>query len=494
MRFSRTFWLVATILVGVGGGALAAKGPNAGATPYLVPAKAGVALTTIMAVGGDTADDGSHMVGAPDGLGAYDNGDGTVTVLMNHELSTGKGIVRRHGAAGAFVSRWVVRKADLGVNAISDMIDSPSKVHTWQGAGSSWITGATAFNRLCSADLPPISAFFNRHTGRGYDGRIFMNGEEAGDQGRAFAWFATGSEAGRVWELPALGKMSWENALASPFEQDRTIVMGMDDDGFADSELYMYVGMKRESGNAVEKAGLHGGKLYALRIGGATVQNEDQTNAFGGSGGAGNGRFGMVELGEVTGKTGSELEHESMARHVSNFRRIEDGHWDPRNPNDFYFVTTDTNLAKAGRSRLWRLHFDDIGDPQNGGRIEMLLDGTEGQEMLDNMTVSPNGRVYLQEDPGSSASLARVWQYDPAGETLTELARFDAALFGSGGSESNTNEESSGIIDITDLFAGVDGYDTANNRYYLLTAQNHKSAGDAGRVEKGQLLLMKVRN
>ena len=26
------------------------------------------------------------MVGIPDGLGAYDNGDGTMTVLMNHEL------------------------------------------------------------------------------------------------------------------------------------------------------------------------------------------------------------------------------------------------------------------------------------------------------------------------------------------------------------------------------------------------------------------------
>ncbi len=27
-----------------------------------------------------------RMVGIPDGLGAYDNGDGTFTVLMNHEL------------------------------------------------------------------------------------------------------------------------------------------------------------------------------------------------------------------------------------------------------------------------------------------------------------------------------------------------------------------------------------------------------------------------
>ena len=51
----------------------------------------------------------------------------------------------------------------------------------------------TALNRLCSADLPDSSAFYNADTGLGYNGgRIFMNGEESGTEGRAFAHFATG--------------------------------------------------------------------------------------------------------------------------------------------------------------------------------------------------------------------------------------------------------------------------------------------------------------
>ena len=49
------------------------------------------------------------MVGITDGLGAYDNGDGTFTVVMNHEIggsiTKGEiaplGIARAHGNAGA---------------------------------------------------------------------------------------------------------------------------------------------------------------------------------------------------------------------------------------------------------------------------------------------------------------------------------------------------------------------------------------------------------
>ena len=35
------------------------------------------------------------MVGIPDGLGAFDNGDGTFTVLMNHELGNTQGVRAR---------------------------------------------------------------------------------------------------------------------------------------------------------------------------------------------------------------------------------------------------------------------------------------------------------------------------------------------------------------------------------------------------------------
>src|SRR3954451_17718241 len=70
-------------------------------------------------------------------------------------------------------------------------------------------SGPTALERLCSADLPAFSAFYNQATGKGYDGRIFMSGEETGG-GRAFGHVATGPGAGNSWQLPILGE-DWEN-------------------------------------------------------------------------------------------------------------------------------------------------------------------------------------------------------------------------------------------------------------------------------------------
>jgi hypothetical protein len=48
-------------------------------------------------------------------------------------------------------------------------------------------------------------------------------------------------------------------------------------------------------------------------------------------------------------------------------------------------------------SRLWRLNFDDLANPTAAGTIELLLDGTEGQKMMDNLTVDQWGRVLIQE-------------------------------------------------------------------------------------------------
>src|SRR5262245_14305816 len=94
--------------------AQAATGPSSSQSPYLVPTAAGVQLTSIISVG-DPADNGYKMVGIPDGLGAFDNGNGTFSVTMNHEIALPAGVVRAHGSNGAFVSKWVIRKSDLRV-------------------------------------------------------------------------------------------------------------------------------------------------------------------------------------------------------------------------------------------------------------------------------------------------------------------------------------------------------------------------------------------
>src|SRR5262249_43679268 len=119
------------------------------------------------------------------------------------------------------------------------------------------------FNRLCSADLPGVTAFYNPDTGLGYDGRIFMNGEETTD-GKAFAHFVDGDEAGNSYEIPWLGNMAFENSVANPGTGDTTMVALTDDT--TPGQVYFYFGEKQDTGTALEKAGLVGGSLYGIKV------------------------------------------------------------------------------------------------------------------------------------------------------------------------------------------------------------------------------------
>src|SRR5262245_58098693 len=72
---------------------------------YLTPTAPAVEITPLVTTGDSVG--GYKMVGIPDGIGAFDNGDGTFTILMNHELGATSGVARAHGGTGAFVSKWV---------------------------------------------------------------------------------------------------------------------------------------------------------------------------------------------------------------------------------------------------------------------------------------------------------------------------------------------------------------------------------------------------
>lgn len=472
--------LAAAIAAAFSFNATAATGPSSSATPYLTPVAAGVEFTSILTVGDSVkkkhkGNESYRMVGIPDGLGVYDNGDGTITVLMNHELRETVGVTRDHGAKGAFVSKWQIRKNDLKVLNGEDLIQNLVVVDP----------AKAIISRLCSADLAAPTAFFNSNTGMGFnEGRIFLSGEESGATGRAFAHLAAGRQHGTSYELPALRTASWENLVASPFEQDKTVVAGMDDGNANASKVYIYVGDKQEEGNPVEMAGLTNGTSYQVKIDGyATEGSVNGSTAIPNN-------LSAAAFTLVNDNTGSGL------------NRVEDGAWDTQNPNRFYFVTTD---SFTGNTRLWRLTFADIANPTAGGTVDILLNGAvTGQKMLDNMTVDNAGDVYMQEDVGNQPHNGKIWKYEPATGNLTLVAQHDETRFlagapadidGSGNKQSD--EESSGIVEVSDLFKGVEGYDTDANRYFLLDVQAHYGsingvALDAELVEGGQLLLMKT--
>ena len=456
------------------------KGPSSSQTPYLLSSNSNVYTESLLTVGDSVG--GYKMAGIPDGLGAFDNGDGTFTVLMNHEIGAGLGAVRAHGGTGAFVSEWVFDKTTLQVLSGNDLMhdvwlyDTATQTYVDHNTANSPVT----FSRFCSADLTDQSAFFNADSGLGFDGgRLLLTGEESGIEGRALAHIVGGAQDGNSYELAWLGNMAYENVVANTHTGNRTVV-ALTDDG-QNGQVYFYAGDKKATGNAVEQAGLTGGHLLGIHVAGleGLLNNEPKTASP--LGADESSAFTMVDLGDVSGMTGAQIDAASEAADVTSFQRPEDGAWDTLNPNRFYFVTTD---AFDAPSRLWAADFNDASNPAAGGTIRLLLNGTEGQQMFDNITVNAQGQVILQEDVGGNAHLGKVWQYDPSTDSLTQLAQHDPSRFLSGGAKFLTqDEESSGVIDVSHILG------SAGENVYLVDTQAHYSLpGEL--VEGGQLQLI----
>jgi hypothetical protein len=438
--------------------------------PYLVPVAPGVVIKALFTAGDsvNVKPDGTpyRMVGIPDGLGALDNGDGTFTLFSNHELQIPAGIARAHGGTGAFVSKWTVRKSDLTFLKGEDLI---KKVMVFDPATGSY--GAPAppysFNRLCSADLAPVSAFYDADSGLGYNGQFFFSGEEVTD-GRTWAHGLDGTS----WELARFGKQAWENTLAHPKPPaGLTIVAGDDDSAINNSQVVFYVGKKTATGNPVEKAGLTNGTLYAIKVAGALQEPAAGFPAAT--------AFTLVALSNQEGKSMASLDAECLSLGCTTFNRPEDGAWDPAHPNDYYFVTT---ASFTGPSRLWRVRFTDLSNLAAGGTVEMLLDGTEGQKMLDNIAITASGKIYLLEDVGDQDHLGGVWRYDIAAgkPSLTMVMQSNPVYFAPGAPQFLTkDEEASGVIDASAILGPG---------WFLIDVQAHFVSPDAELVEGGQYL------
>ncbi len=439
-------------------------GPSTNQSPYLLPSAPGVQFTSILSA--NESINGYTLCGIPDGLGAFDNGDGTFSLFLNHEFGVGQGSIRAHGSKGAFISKWTINKTDLKVIKGEDLIRS---VQLWNG--KEFTAGTTLFGRLCSADLPPYTAFYNKtgNVRKGTMVRMLLNGEENGLEGRAFAHLLTGYNEGTSFELPYLGKASWENVVANPESGDKTVVALLDDSN--NGQVYFYIGTKSIFGKEIDKAGLTKGKLYGVKIDGYASESDSILPAA-------NASFKLLDHGQVHNMSGADLNTLSGNLGVTSFKRPEDGSWIPGKPNEFYFVTTNAFNAP---SRLWKLVFSDIKNPELGGTIELMLNGTEGQKMLDNLCADQSGHLLLQEDPGNNAHIAKIWQYSTANDQLKLIGEHDPTRFLNGAPNFLTqDEESSGIIDVRHILG---------NGMFLLTDQSHYPIPNEV-VEGGQLLAM----
>jgi hypothetical protein len=143
-------------------------GPSSAQSPYLLPVAPGYTITSILTVSQTV---GSYTAaGILDGAGAYDNNDGTFTMLINHEIGNNIGAVRAHGQSGAFVSKWIINKNTLAVVSGADLIQN---VNVWNASTGTYslynaqnTSSLANIGRLCSGDFPDVSALYNSYTGK----------------------------------------------------------------------------------------------------------------------------------------------------------------------------------------------------------------------------------------------------------------------------------------------------------------------------------------
>src|SRR5690349_2283656 len=120
------------ISLGLAGPMLAqtlATGPNSSQTPFMFGSVSGSTVMSLISSGDSIGV--YKMCGLGDGMGAFDNGNGSITILLNHEIGNNSGAVRAHGQKGAFVSKWTMNKSNFSITGGSDLIQN---VYLWTGS------------------------------------------------------------------------------------------------------------------------------------------------------------------------------------------------------------------------------------------------------------------------------------------------------------------------------------------------------------------------
>ncbi len=416
---------------------------------------------------GDSIDDYTPP-GVLDGLHATRDGD-HVVVVANHELTPGSGptytLANGTELDGARVSRFVIDAAthevveagpafDAIINRAGQDVDDPGDLDN------------DGLSRLCSAHGYDAGEY-------GFVDDLFLTGEEGTDGTE----FALDLASGDLWALPDLGRAAWENVTALDTGTSTHVALLVGDDN-ADAPLYLYVGEKDPDGNFPARNGLVGGQLHVWVPNGANAPTSPQE--FNGTGRTRRGRFVPIDArdagrarldgyDQLGYKDAATLRAEARAMGAFFFSRPEDVATNPANPDQA--VLADTGRGRINPADDWGGVYEietsfprDLARIVDRGRplsamVEILYDaddtGDLGLRSPDNLDWADDGFVYVQEDRatqldefgGESGRDASIWQLDPRSSEVTQLAEV------TGGDELG-QWETSGILDVTDLFDG----------------------------------------
>lgn len=411
--------------------------------------------------------------GILDGLGAYDKGDGTYTVLANSELGSSVGVPYLVGGValrGARISKLIVDKDsdDDASNGYQSAVISGGIAYTSiVDAEGNLVTDAAqvngGFNRFCSGSFEMANRF---GPGRGFVDSIYLTGEEA-DEGLIYGLDTAGET---LHAAPGLGRAGWETAIQVDTGSANTVGVLLMDDNTA--PLYLWVGTKSRDPGAgfLERNGLAAsqGSLYTWVPTGGSIGtsagddgdpiNGDETlvpdsadlNALPLATAAA-GTWQRVGSGtEVAALDEATLRATANGLGALQLSRLEDASINPLNGQQVVLATTG-NAAFAGADTFGNLISLDLGAAFNAeGQIQdgnatdlaVIYDGDRevaswdaangnndgaidpGQEAAfgatiirspDNLTWSADGSIYVQEDRSVPAGFfaqeeASIWK------------------------------------------------------------------------------------
>jgi len=468
---------------------------------------------------------GYTPVGIPDGMGAFDRGD-YVQVVTNHELSANAGkpysLANGTELTGARISSLWIDKSSR------QLVDMDPAYDTIYNRAGDVVTDPTdldfgGLNRLCSAGYVAAGD-------AGFVDDALLTGEETGG-GSEFVLDVMG---GKLWAAPAMGRAAWEAAavLDVPQINDTHVAVIIGDDR-GDAPLLLYVGEKDPTGNFLERNGLASGRLYMW-----VADNGDLSPAdWNGTGTSRRGTFvevvnyypadagsadnqgerGFDDLGYATQE---ELDSQKVEIRAFNFSRPEDVHTNPApgKGGQVIFASTGRNTAINQGKDLWGTTYL-IDLKINAGRIQtgnvtaeitIVYDGDDagagqvpgpdyGIRSPDNLVWALDGLAYIQEDRSiggfgaTSGQETSIWSLNPKDGKITRVAQVDRTAIPTDGQYDNDptdlgDWETSGIIDVTDLF-GAQG-----ERLLFLNVQAHSLRGgpvdDQNLVQGGQWLFL----
>jgi hypothetical protein len=464
--------------------------------------------------------------GILDGIGALRGPGTSAYVLVNHELgaSAGYAYTLANGTTltgaritGFQISRKIVGGVPqtnilAGITAFDTIYDRFHNVVTSPAQVNETGSATNGLARLCSSVAVAGGTY-------GFVDSIYFTGEETGKPSHPHggSLWALDVKNGGLWAVPMAGRMAWENVtpMSTGNPNQVALLCGDDDES---NPLYLYVGDKNAVGDGsfLDRNGLKSGRLYAWRS-----DNGDTTpEQFKGLNASRTGAFVEVSVFDaaMAGQPGWDaqgyadidtLHLEADALGCFDFSRPEDLAVNPLDGTQAVFASTGRGSIfpsdNWGDLIVVHVDFSDLSaDMVIVHDADSLPVPDAGIRSPDNLDWAKDGKIYVQEDRSTSPSSlfggatgieASVWQLDPVTRGYERIAVVDRSAVAPTGSTDSAptdigNWESSGVLDVTDLFETLPG-----ERLLIVDVQAHSVkdgpiGGSTSLAEGGQLLFL----